>query len=1240
MTMTYNPAPTAAQWDNGSSGSIMGLPDGATATPSTVKLFGGVDTPITTPPDIRVPGNDTGVGWYAGALAASPFDRSVLFIGGLGQPYSVGPFLTSASTNTIPPPTAAGTGTVSNTVFFPANSTAGADSDIGKLPNAPHVNYHSATFDSLGRLLVATDGGIWRFTPNNSNLQDAARGGTWENLNGNFLQVTEFNGLDVHPFQPFIMAGGTVGNGTIVSNGSSWSMTSGGNGGLVRIDNRNPNIIYTMSDNFLRRSTDGGRTWTDIFHVQYSTVFQLDLSDPNRPVYTYGLGLPYQFNEPNPFPYMLSQTTLDDAVGAEYATPFPRSYFTDNYPFVLDPNNPSRLFVVQRNPVPTNNDINVLQVALNAEQAAAAGVAPTFVTISDPNVFDVGHITAIGLANLEGNPTRFDGTPVTDPDFANTQQVNGPDSYDPGTIYVLMDNKLLVTKNGGNLWVDRTAGLPGSTTPGAPALNDFGSITVDPNNRNRAYLTRHAFDGEQVWRTQDAGQTWEDITGNLPDLPVWNLTVNPRNGDLYVGNDNGVFRLSGADNAAGNFGHWARLGVGLPSVQVKQLVFNQTTNTLTAGAFGRGVFQMVLDDTAADFAASPGQIGSVRAASGSTVWTGNIVMPGPTEFRAAPGAQVNILGTITELPVGPVVDPRFPTERFFKVTKTGAGRVIFSGPNNFSGTIDVQQGVLTVRNPNALGKLAKVVNIGGQPTLVGQTIVENGAALEMQSNLLGELVQLHGDGIPFNGANTGALRNVSNFNTFTGTLELDSNSTIGVDSGSVLTIGVTPGLPYIGKIVQAGGTFGFTKELTGTLILNTANSYGGATIVKAGILSVQNAAALGSTAGGTAGGTQVLTGAQLQLPGTLSITGEELSLSGTGIFDTGALLVVGTASNRWNALIHLVGPGQAGIGVQGGVFTLPLAIDGNGGLRKVNVGKLTLLTDNTYTGLTTVAGGTLEIRTSGALGASGTAANATELDSGGTLLLNPGTVGVPGASLNIVGEVLNLFGGTLFSNTGDNTWAGNVVLSGTSSAIFVNSDPRSGKSLTLSGVISDVGSPAGFTKRGAGILILTGTNTYRGSTVVEQGVLEVDGTVGNVVLAGGTAGATLWGTGTVGAITSGAGTNTINPGTNVTTGILTSGPATWSATTFFQVLLNDTTPGTGYDQLVVNGDINLNNAHLIGAVGPSVSVGDTFTIISTTGAGRVRGTFAGLADGGTLVLSGERFRVNYTLSAVTLTRIS
>src|SRR5207244_10734121 len=80
----------------------------------------------------------------------------------------------------------------------------------------------------------------------------------------------------------------------------------------------------------------------------------------------------------------------------------------------------------------------------------------------------------------------------------------------------------------------------------------------------------------------------------------------------------------------------------------------------------------------------------------------------------------------------------------------------------------------------------------------GGTIVDPGTSLQLQSDLALETVQLNGDGFLFNNHYHGALRNLSGSNTFTGTLVLNTNSTIGVDTGTLLTIGAKSTLPGYG----------------------------------------------------------------------------------------------------------------------------------------------------------------------------------------------------------------------------------------------------------------------------------------------------------------------------------------------------------------------------------------------------------------------------------------------------------
>jgi photosystem II stability/assembly factor-like uncharacterized protein len=147
---------------------------------------------------------------------------------------------------------------------------------------------------------------------------------------------------------------------------------------------------------------------------------------------------------------------------------------------------------------------------------------------------------------------------------------------------------LFVTFAGGLNWQRRD--IPGVT-------DHFRAILVDPADRLIAYIVRDRFGGGHVFRTNDGGQTWTDISGSdpdpnnrLPDLPAYSIAVDPRSTPnvLYVGNDSGVYVSTDAGVT------WSRFQTGLPNVQVVELKLNTDLNLLIAATHGRGVWEIHL----------------------------------------------------------------------------------------------------------------------------------------------------------------------------------------------------------------------------------------------------------------------------------------------------------------------------------------------------------------------------------------------------------------------------------------------------------------------------------------------------------------------------------------------------------------------------------------------------------------------------------------------------------------------
>lgn len=88
-------------------------------------------------------------------------------------------------------------------------------------------------------------------------------------------------------------------------------------------------------------------------------------------------------------------------------------------------------------------------------------------------------------------------------------------------------------------------------------------------------------------RSSDGGDTWTDISANLPDAPVNDLVVKAQ--QMLLGSDVGVFRSTDGGR------QWLRVGTGLPMAAVMDIDYQAATNTVIAGTFGRGVWSVALE---------------------------------------------------------------------------------------------------------------------------------------------------------------------------------------------------------------------------------------------------------------------------------------------------------------------------------------------------------------------------------------------------------------------------------------------------------------------------------------------------------------------------------------------------------------------------------------------------------------------------------------------------------------------
>jgi ligand-binding sensor domain-containing protein len=114
-------------------------------------------------------------------------------------------------------------------------------------------------------------------------------------------------------------------------------------------------------------------------------------------------------------------------------------------------------------------------------------------------------------------------------------------------------------------------------------------VAIDPRDARTVYVTLSGYRSgsyrPHVLVSRNAGTSWTDISGNLPQAPV-NDIILASHGILYVATDQGVFvSFSGLNR-------WLRLGRGMPLVPVDDLEYDPGRHRLVAATFGRGIYQL------------------------------------------------------------------------------------------------------------------------------------------------------------------------------------------------------------------------------------------------------------------------------------------------------------------------------------------------------------------------------------------------------------------------------------------------------------------------------------------------------------------------------------------------------------------------------------------------------------------------------------------------------------------------
>ncbi|QYM77661.1 autotransporter-associated beta strand repeat-containing protein [Horticoccus luteus] len=421
--------------------------------------------------------------------------------------------------------------------------------------------------------------------------------------------------------------------------------------------------------------------------------------------------------------------------------------------------------------------------------------------------------------------------------------------------------------------------------------------------------------------------------------------------------------------------------------------------------------------------------GSGTSALSLTIHQGPVPVPNATRtFNLVGGA-----GNTSDLTIGALIYNG-------SIVKTGAGTMTITSDNHagYEGTTTINNGTLAITNNSALGQSD---GTDTSATLVNGNGTTNGT-LQLSNNITvtNEKLTLNNTGY----GNNGALRNLSGNNTWNGEVVVNDartqsdaglltlNNTVTINTA--LEVTGSGNTTISGPVGGATGTL--TKNGTGTLIVSGTNTYGGATTINTGVLSLQSNAGLGAATGGT---TVSGSGGALELSnaahGNLTTSAEPLALNGTGISGNGALR--NAAGN--NTFAGQVTLQSAALLTANTGTTLTLS----GGVTSANQAATFGTTANngniTISGVTNLGTGSLTKDGSGTLAINGTGTNTT-----GAAHLNAGTISVGSAATLKTGAfdsavsttLIIASGGTVVSNyaSGSTTFSG--AIDGTGGGIF------------------------------------------------------------------------------------------------------------------------------------------------------------------------------------------------------------
>ena len=808
------------------------------------------------------------------------------------------------------------------------------------------------------------------------------------------------------------------------------------------------------------------------------------------------------------------------------------------------------------------------------------------VTFSGANSYD-GGTTVSGGSTLQGTTTSLQGDITNNATVAFNQATNG-------TYAGTMSGSGAVTVSGGG-----TVTFSRANTYGGATTIDSGTLA----------LTGNASLASSSGVTVAGGATF-DVTGNTSFTTIRNLagagTVQINN-RLIVSSASGTF----AGVIAGS---------------------NPATSGLTVA--GGGTFTLTGTNTYVGLTQIDAGTTLALSGSGSIASASLIALAGSATFDIS---QKTSDVSVDGLAGGGTVS-------------LGSRTLTSISGSSFSGVIQ-DGGIGGGTGGSLIVSGAGGQNLGGVNTYTGSTTVTAGGLLVLSGN--GSIAS--SSGLNLSGA--GAQLDISGANGNVTIKDLTGVAGSIIQTGTnFLVVGTANSTTFAGVIDDSSAVGGgLIKQGSGTLTLSGANLYTGGTQLNAGTLAIANNSALGTGGLTFAAGTTLQAVAPglsignamtlaassaidtqeniLVLSGVLSggastkIGNGTLVLSGVNTYTGGATVSAGTLQGTTDSLRGNILNNAAVSFAGGGTYAGNMS--GIGSLTKVGPGTLVLTGSNSYSGGTMVTDGTLQGTT---WSLQGTIVN------NATVAFSQASTGTYAGNMSGTGGVTIGGGGTVIY-TGNNTYTGGTSIAAGSTLQLGNGTAAGGSlvgnianngllvfdqpmAATYGGVMSGSG---GFTLQ-QGIVTVTGNNTYTGATMVNGGMLVVNGSLASAVTLNN--GSTLGGTGNIGALV--ANNAIIAPGNSIGT-LTVNGNFSQTGGTY---VVEANAAGQS-DRINATGTATINGGTVqVAAASGSYANSTTYTILNATGG--VSGAYSNVTSNFAFLTPSLTYNVNNVLLTLAL----